>query len=155
MTIPDEDSPRQGSTLRRSTVASAATTLVLLIAAMMRSSAQAPDRPARWEGALTEVLTEDFARQETPWADGVWTSTFNVRARWREGHRIPVSDPTGRVVGNIVVLADEGSTWDAAASGTATARRRRETTTLTGSGSGGAVLQAGWLYRSLVADDPL
>jgi hypothetical protein len=123
--------------------------------AVQQPAAQAPDRPAVWVGTLTEVLSEDFSRQESPWADGVWTSAFTVRVRWREDRRIAVTDARGRTVGQFVVLVDDGSRWDATATGVATARRRRETTALSGAGSGGHVLQAGWLYRSLVDDDPL
>jgi len=118
-------------------------------------AAQTPPRPVHWEGTLTAVVTEDFARQENPFADGVWTATFNVAAKWVEQKRIDVKDPSGRTSGQLILLADAGSSWTAAASGLARTRRRPETLALSGSGAGGAVLQGGWVYQSMTDNDPL
>lgn len=120
-----------------------------------RPAAQAPPRPVHWEGTLTSILTEDFARQERPFADGVWTATFQVRVKWLEKQRIDVKDPNGRTTGQLVMLVDDGSSWTAEATGVAVTRSRPERLQLSGSGSGGSVLQAGWVYQSLADDDPL
>jgi hypothetical protein len=136
-------------------IAAAASALALLTLVEWRPSAQAPARPIHWEGTLTSVVTEDFARQEIPFADGVWTATFQVRVKWLEKQRIDVKDPSGRTTGQLVMLVDDGSSWTAEASGIAVTRSRPERLQLVGSGSGAAVLQGGWVYQSMADDDPL
>lgn len=118
-------------------------------------TAQTPTRPVTWEGTLTATITEDFARQPNPFADGVWTATFNVTVKWSERKRVDVTDASGRTVGQLVLLADDGSRWNGEASGLSRTRRRTESLQLSGSGSGGPVLQTGWVYQSMADDDPL
>ncbi|MEW6319724.1 MAG: hypothetical protein AB1635_01415 [Acidobacteriota bacterium] len=104
---------------------------------------------------MTAVTVEDFSRQENAWADGAWTATFTIRARWLEHRRVDVTDADGRTIGQLVLLRDDGSSWTAEASGTARARSGRHALELRGTGEGGPVLQAGWVYTSLANDDPL
>lgn len=128
---------------------------LLLLPGLERPRAQPTARPVHWEGTLRAVVTEDFSRQENPFADGVWTAAFEVRVKWLEHTRIDVTDPSGRTVGQLVLLREAGSTWSAEAGGTARTRSRPETLALTGAATGTGVLQAGWLYQSLAEDDPL
>ncbi|MEW5983795.1 MAG: hypothetical protein AB1806_15700 [Acidobacteriota bacterium] len=125
--------------------------LVMAVVAMYLAGARTEAQgeiPVRWEGDLTVV----YFAPPPPTATGAITTTWQMRVRWNE-RRIDVKDDTGRLTGQIVVLADDGSRWNARAEGQWFLPPI--TTTASGTGSGTSTIGGGWVYFSLVDDDPL
>lgn len=84
---------------------------------------------------------------------GQFRQTWTMSVRWVESGRIDVTADNGDVVGQFVVLRDEGSSWNASASGVL--RSSGTTITRRGNGAGNSVIRSGIVYRSLVDNDPL
>ena len=85
---------------------------------------------------------------------GQFRYAWTMLVRWEEAGRIDVTANNGEVVGQLVVLRDQNSTWSANASGTVRFPAGT-TTTNQGSGSGRSTIRSAIVYRSLVDDDPL
>lgn len=99
----------------------------------------------RWVGTIT---VKSGMGSGTP-ANSTWE--FTVSTRLRE-ERIDIVD-AGRTVGQLVMLRDDGTAWRGSGGGAG----GDGLTTITQSGSGAGTLRDtfAWVYRSLVADDPL
>ena len=102
-----------------------------------------------WFGSATDIIERYGA------SVGVVTKKVLWRVRLREGYRLNIVDADDRLVGQLVRLDDDGSTWTASQFGQIVCPDGVKQ--YGGSGSGGLVSDspAGWVYYSLVDDNPL
>lgn len=101
--------------------------------------------PVRWVGTIT---VKSWSFSGTP-VNASWE--FTVAPRLRE-ERVDIVH-AGRTVGQLIVLKDDGSAWRGSGGGAGTDGLTR--VTQGGSGSGTLRDTFAWVYRSVVADDPL
>ena len=102
-----------------------------------------------WFGSATDII-ERYGTSV-----GVVTKKVLWRVRLREGYRLNIVDADDRLVGQLVRLDDDGSTWTASQFGQIVCPDGVKQ--YGGSGSGVLVSDSpvGWVYYSLVDDNPL
>ncbi|MGE3275433.1 MAG: hypothetical protein AB7O67_09995 [Vicinamibacterales bacterium] len=111
------------------------------------------DLPVRWEGTATvdHTFTPAVPFDAADW-DGSFKDSRTVRVRARESRRADVRGPGG-VVGQLVWLEDDGTTWEGAVQDSEVHLRSIQ---LLAEGSGhGTARVFGVVYRSLGTPDPL
>ena len=102
-----------------------------------------------WLGSATDILEHYGA------SGGVRTLKVLWQVRLREGHRLNIVDADDRLVGQLVRLDNAGSTWTASQFGQIICPPGG---LQYGGGASGVSVTgspAGWIYYSLVDDDPL
>lgn len=105
-----------------------------------------------WAGTIQVTL-----RGAHPAAVGELTTTWHIDVRWREAARIPVRDAEGRLVGEFVLLEDDGTVWTGARRGLLEERREclLSVSHHEGSGSGDRSIDTGWIFFGHVTDGAL
>ena len=134
-------------------VASATFCAAVVIAVTFAAQVNSVTRAQSSTGAIWEGEIEYVQRISIGDSAGQFRNTWTMSARWVESGRIDVTANDGVVTGQVVVLRDEGSSWNASASGVV--RSPGMTITNRGNGAGSSVINSGIVYRSLVDDDPL
>ncbi len=124
----------------------------LVVAGLAAQAGGEDDLEYRWEGSVNVTQHGPVLGGE-----GQITTQWNLTVRWREAARFDVRDEQDRVVGQIVLLEDDDSSWTGSRGGSVenVGSCNRCTATYTGSGSGTSTLGTGWIYFSLVDANPL
>lgn len=107
-----------------------------------------------WTGTATvsDLFEPARAFDPTEWSGGV-RDDRTVQLRVKEARHVDVTDGTGRLIGQIVHLEDDGSTW----AGTVQHNEvHLGSVHITGAGSGsGRAIVTGVIYRSAVTPNPV
>ena len=120
--------------------------------ASIGAPAQGESIARRWEGTVTYTQTLNW-----PTEVGDIVSHIEMDVRWGERQRIDVTDDRGAVVGQLIILEEDGSSWTGRLAGITTRQTVCDVTVTNyaGTGNGDTTIRTGWVYFSLVEDDPL
>lgn len=126
--------------------------VLFLILLMMNFLETEEDIPFVWKGTIV-VRQKKFPGDMSP-ASGEIITEWRLKVNWKETRKNDIKDKDGNLVGQLVKLEDNGSSWDAETSGKFVDASGEKVHS--GSGQGpGPVMSAGWIYYSLSEKDPL
>jgi hypothetical protein len=110
------------------------------------------DIPYSWQGYV-EVSQKMLPSAGAP-TSGEVTTRWKLMINWKESKRNDIKDRRGNLVGQLVKLEDNGSSWEGTLTGGYAQKGRDITYAGQGSGADNAI-GFGWIYYSLSEKDPL
>ena len=110
------------------------------------------DSTFTWEGTIT-VRQKKLPGRGSPAAGEVLTE-WQLKVNWKETVKNDIKDNRGNLMGQLVKLEDNGSSWTGITSGRFTDSSGEKVHSGTGEGVG-PVMSAAWIYYSLSDKDPL
>ena len=126
--------------------------ILFLILLMLNFLETEEDFPFVWKGTII-VRQKKLPGDASP-ASGEVITEWTLNVNWKETRKNDIKDKDGNLVGQLVKLEDNGSSWSGETSGRFVNASGEEVHS--GSGQGlGPVMSAGWLYYSLSEKDPL
>ena len=108
--------------------------------------------PFVWQGKI--VVRQKILPGPRSSVTGEVITEWQLDVNWKETRKNDIRDKRGRLVGQLVKLEDNGSSWVGTTSGRFVDSEGEKV--YSGSGEGlGPVISAGWIYYCLSEDDPL
>lgn len=103
-----------------------------------------------WQGSIV-VIQKTIGKATTT---GEGTTKWVLNVNWKEAQTNDVKDKRGKLVGQLITLKDNGSSWEGTASGGFAQESQDIYFSGQGSGTDNTIV-FGWIYYSLSEDDPL
>ena len=108
--------------------------------------------PFVWRGKI--IVRQTMLPGQGSMASGAVITEWHLDVNWKETRKNDIKDRKGRLVGQLVKLEDNGSTWEAVTSGRFVNPSGEKVYSGSGGGPGPGV-SSGYIYYSLSEDDPL
>ena len=126
--------------------------IILLVFLMMNFLETEEEIPFVWKGTI--IVRQKKLPGEASAASGEIITVWTLYVNWKETQKNDIKDKDRNLVGQLVKLEDNGSSWSGETSGRFVDASGEQIHS--GSGQGmGPVMSAGWLYYSLSEEDPL
>jgi len=105
-----------------------------------------------WQGSL--VVSQKIVAAEGSSTSGEETTKWVLNINWKEAKKNDVEDKAGKLVGQLIKLEDNGSSWSGTSIGGFVQTSQDIVYSGQGSGTNNTIV-FGWIYYSLSDEDPL
>ena len=128
------------------------TTFILLICFFITNPVWARGEDSSlWQG---KIIVRQKMLPGRQMVSGEIITEWQLNVKWKETRKNDIKDRKGHLVGKLVKLEDNGSSWSGKVSGRFVGQKSEKV--YSGSGEGeGPVLSSGYIYYSLSGNDPL